>query len=748
MSTTKGIPMVNQFRIRVLLVFTVLLMIPVLLLCQHTQNLSTEEDTTTGRDLEVLRERFVEELLEEEIDEAEIADLLESIQEDGTWPNIDYVDTTSTAFEHSQHLNNMVELALAYKQEGSPYYRDAEVKQAVHTALDFWLAHNFICENWWWNQIGTPERIGNVLLIMDEDLTEEQKTRADPVVGRANLGAWGARPGGDLIKIAGIMGKHGLFKRDAGILNEALEAIVGEIGFAVDRGDPSDVRGLQKDYSFHHRHDRVTSTITYGNGYAGAFVDWADRVHGTAFAFPEEAIKLLVDFYLDGINKHYAFGKYPDPGALNRGITRRDALNPRSPEVPEKLLRVTSYRQDELEKLVLIRSGKQKPDLASSQFFWHTEYYSHQRPHFFTSVRMYSTRNHSMEEPYNGEGVQNHHLGDGYNFITRTGAEYIDIFPVWDWQKIPGTTVVQKPSLPVPEEIQQPGLTDFVGGVTDGTYGAAAFDFKSPLDPLSARKCWFFFDDEFVALGTAIRSESPYPVATTLNQSLLQGDVVIMSKGDKSVLDRGEHDLDQVTWIHHDETAYLFPQPAAVRVENDHRTGAWEDITIQSWAIKSEAVQKDVFTLWIDHGITPEQAEYAYIVVPGIEADQVEQYRLNTPIEILANTAALQAVQHRELGLSQIVFYEPGEITIANGITVSAETPGMVMVKNSGPEIKELTVSDPSRQLDTIRLRISARLEGAGARWKTTWNEAEGYTTFQVNLPEGEYAGQSVTVRN
>lgn len=67
-----------------------------------------------------------------------------------------------------------------------------------------------------------------------------------------------------------------------------------------------------------------------------------------------------------------------------------------------------------------------------------------QRPHYFASVRMYSTRNHSVEVPYNEEGLRNHFLADGSNFLTRTGNEYNEIMPVYDWRKIPGTTVVQK----------------------------------------------------------------------------------------------------------------------------------------------------------------------------------------------------------------------------------------------------------------------------------------------------------------
>jgi chondroitin AC lyase len=580
---------------------------------------------------------------------------------------------------------------------------------------------------------------------MDENLSDEQIRKADPIVDRANLDAWGARPGGDLIKIAGIMGKHALFKRDLAVLEEAVTAITGEIGFAVERGNSSDLRGLQTDFSFHHRHDRVTSTITYGQGFSSYFVEWAEKVTGTAFDFPDQAIELLVDFYLDGICRHLAYGKYPDPGAGNRGISRMGALDPISPELPEILLRITDYRQDELEAIVQIRKGEREPNLQSNNFFWHTEYMSHQRPHFFTSVRMYSSRNHSMEVPYNSEGLKNHHLADGYTFITRTGEEYIHIFPVWDWQKIPGTTVVQKPSLPDPSEVQQSGLTDFVGGVTDGTFGAAAFDFESPLDSLTARKSWFFFDDEFVALGAGIDSQSEYPVNTTLNQSLLKGEVTAGRSDAATILTNGDHVLEGVQWVHHDQTAYLFPDTRPVRLENRRRSGAWKEISEQSWAFSQDEVNKDVFTLWFDHGIQPQQDDYQYIIVPNIASNEVNRYASISPVKILANTPQIQAVQHTGLGISQIVFYLPGEIKITEDLILTAETPGLVMVKKHNHEIKEITVVDPTRKQETYRLNITTQLEGHDSRLEASWNEQNGTTSVQIQLPDGEYAGQSVT---
>jgi len=327
------------------------------------------------------------------------------------------------------------------------------------------------------------------------------------------------------------------------------------------------------------------------------------------------------------------------------------------------------------------------------------------------------------------------------------GRNIFIFFPYGTGRKYPALRSFRNRHCRSPDEIQQPGLTDFVGGLTDGIYGAASFDFESPLDPLSARKSWFFFDDEFVALGADISSDSDHPVATTLNQSLLTGDVTMGGTDGESILRYGNHNLEEVRWIHHDKTAYLFPEPAAVQLENQQRSGYWKDINEQSWAHVRDEETKDVFTLWIDHGETPSRSGYEYIVIPGIEAGDVDRSESAKLINILDNTGQIQAVQHTGLGISQIVFYEPGEVVVADGLILSAEDPGMVMVKISGQNVEELTVADPTRKLNTFRVTITSQIESEDERMELTWSEDDGVSSIEFMLPDNDYAGQSVTVK-
>jgi chondroitin AC lyase len=707
---------------------------------KNTGNRSTEliKKKEAGADLEIIRKRIIEDLLEPGINEKEIEKLVTTIKPDGSWPDINYIDTTRTGFQHSQHLAHMLDLSRALKKPGSKFYHDPSVKKTVSSALDFWIAHDFICQNWWWNEMGTPNWMINTLLVLDDDLTEKQRVEGARIANRANLEAFGARPGGDLIQIAGMLGKQALFKRDEAILQRVIIVMASEIKISAGRG-------LQPDMSFHHRVDNVISTLTYGSGFASAFSYWAVKIAGTKFTFPEAAMKLLIDYYLDGISKSMAFGSYPDLGAQNRDMSRKDALEKAGTTIPENLLKASNYRRAELEELIKIRKGEKKPALTWDRFFWHSEYFTHQRPSWFSSVRMHSNRQNGMEEPHNEEGLKMHHFADGSNFISLTGEEYFNIFPVWDWLKIPGATIVQSPSLPHWKEIAKKGLSEFVGGVSDGIYGATAFDFKSAHDPLKAHKAYFFFDNEYVSLGSGIASDAVYPVFTTINQCLLNNEVIVKTANNKSTLKKGRHDLKNVSWVSHGGVTYLFPSPVSLTVSNQTATGNWRQINHQAWATE-EPVQKDVFSLWLDHGIKPQNAGYAYIVVPGINGEAIDNYKRKSEIVILANTTDLQAVQHKGLKTTEIVFYKEGSIKLSKYLSVTADSPCMVMVKTNGEKIEDLSVSDPTRKLTSLQLSVNTKLDDKGEHWHAAWNKEKKLSVIQIDLPKEGYAGQTVVL--
>jgi chondroitin AC lyase len=365
---------------------------------------------------------------------------------------------------------------------------------------------------------------------------------------------------------------------------------------------------------------------------------------------------------------------------------------------------------------------------------------------------MHSLRNATYEEPYNGPGTTTHHRADGANYLSITGHEYDGIWPVYDWQKISGATIMQKPEMHVDRNyggkipVQMKGLSEYVGAVYDGLYGAVANDFISPHDRLEAKKSWFFFDDEYVCLGAGIRSNPELPVYTTINQVHLRGDVTVSRQGKVSIIPQSRSDLENVKWVHHDRVGYIFPEPTTVNLSNGAQLGRWSDISATKTASR-ELVTLDVFLLGFDHGIRPQNASYQYIVVPGVTAEEVASTSAgNRDIVILSNTPALQGVMHSGLGICQLVFYKAGEVEISDGYTVRMESQGMVMLKMNGNRMEKLSVSDPFRKLTSVTLTVPGIYKKRGENFTTRPNETENSTLIVVDLPTDVYAGSSTTI--
>jgi chondroitin AC lyase len=208
----------------------------------------------------------------------------------------------------------------------------------------------------------------------------------------------------------------------------------------------------------------------------------------------------------------------------------------------------------------------------------------------------------------------------------------------------------------------------------------------------------------------------------------------------------GDRALENVKWVHQDKIGYIFPENTPIHLSNQVEKGKWSDITDQK-NISEEVVSEEVFMLWLDHGHHPENASYAYIVVPDVAVQTLEESsRNNRNIEIIANTGEIQAVKNNTLGICQVAFYQAGEVDISADVKVSMESQGMAMFKMQGNRITQLTVADPSRKLRKVMLTVSGIYDEKGNNFVTYPNPTQHNTFIIVDLPQDVYAGKSVTI--
>jgi chondroitin AC lyase len=93
------------------------------------------------------------------------------------------------------------------------------------------------------------------------------------------------------------------------------------------------------------------------------------------------------------------------------------------------------------------------------------------------------------------------------------------------------------------------------------------------------------------------------------------------------------------------------------------------------------------------------------------------------------------------------VFYKGGELEIVENLKLVSDNPGIVMLKMKNGQVTEISVADPNRELTRFNLEVSAQFEKSGENFTAVWNASQGTTRISIELPQDNYAGDSVTIK-
>jgi chondroitin AC lyase len=622
-------------------------------------------------------------------------------------------------------------MAQAYRNPAHALHDSVSLKNGFLSAFDAWIRLDPQSPNWWWNQIGTQLALGPAMLLMKDQLSQAQISSGNIIMARS-WAVHATMTGENLVWVSKITIWRGCIVDTASLVTAAVNAIVAEIRITAQSAD-----NIQQDWSF-HQHGPQLYSGGYGMGFSSDASDMAQLCRGTAFAFPQDRLDLLSSYILDG-QQWMLRGTTMDHSVCGREITRANSSNKKNDfmKICANMIAASTARSGEYSAFSARLSGwpaQPQTTLWGNRHFWCSDYSAHQRPGYMASVKMSSKRTRGAEL-VNSEGLKSYYCGDGVTFFYRTGAEYLNIFPLWDWTRLPGVTCrhdTTPPAMPG----SYTGSTDFVGGVSNGTYGATAFDYSRA--GVTAKKAWFFFDKEIVALASAITAAAGKPVSTTVNQCFARGPVIVQAGAGPTTLGLGTRKLGAVSWVIHDSTGYFFLSPTdSLTIRNDVQSGSWQSINATGSAT---AVSDTIFSLWFEHGTAPANASCAYGVVPGIGWDSLDAYVKNgIPCKVLSNTATLQAVRNERLATSGVVFYAPGSLALSDSFTVMVGRACAMLVRESKDSI-EISVSNPINTACTVQVSANISLYGNGA----VWNAQTSTSGVSFILPGGLDAGKSV----
>lgn len=640
--------------------------------------------------------------------------LMRTLKEDGSWPDIDYTSKQRGEWPTCDHLVRTLEMAIAYQTPG--VQNKSEVLKAVKSSMDYWIKNDFICPNWWYPQIGVPKLLGPIMLLVQSNLSTQEYKEGLKILQRAKVGMTGQ----NRVWLSGNVIYHSILTGDTAMIRQASQAIQSEVKI-------TDGEGIQADNSF-HQHGPQQQFGNYGLAFAGDILQWAEILNNTTYQFDDTKVGILRNYVLKGM-RWVVWKNYFDISACGR------QLFPNSQEIKAKNL-ASIYREiASIDKPYAQEYQKALQDFTGNIHFWKSDMTIHRRPDFYASLKMCSSRV-AGSESCNNENISGYHLGDGALMVYRRGNEYENIFPFWDWKKIPGITcAADDQPLPVLTAKGYTLASDFVGGVSEGKNGVAGMFYTR--DGVEAYKSYFFFKDVIICLGAGISSVPDKPVTTSVNQCLLNGPVLIHTNHQTSIVEAGKHSLKNVQWLLHDSIGYFFPQSGIIEMDNEAKIGSWKTVM---GVMPDTKLKTGIFNLYIEQGIKPNNGTYAYFIFP--KADEKKMRESSGDISIITNTKYQQSVRSVKDGLTGICFYEAGSSIIPGGQTIIVDTPCIIMVTEEKGK-QEISIADPTHLAKKIKVILSGKI--ISKQLLGQFNANNNNTEFEVTLPAKEEAGKTFT---
>jgi len=637
----------------------------------------------------------------------------------------------------SSSYSRVRQMALAYAIPGSALFHEAQLGEAITGAMD-WLAANAYnarkpkIGNWWYWEIGIPLSLNDAALLVYDRLTPQQL--ATSMAASAFFTPSVKMTGANLVWIATIIAIRGSLVEDAAQLAAARDGLSAVFPY-VQQGD-----GFYADGSFiqHGAHP-------YNGGYGAALLanlsPLLSALAGSPWAVTDPNMRNVYDWVAN------AFSPLIVKGAMMDMVRGREVSRTGSPdhatgqnvlqsvlllaqEAPaaeaetlqrwvkreieadtyRTFLRTSPAPAVALAKRLLSKASlTAMPELVTHRCYAGMDRVVHRRPGWSMGISMSSQRIFTYES-INHENLHGWYTGDGMTTLyTDDLAQFGEgYWPTVNPYRLPGTTVAVTPRADSSGANYRSPNPWTGGAVLGDRYGVAGMDLQAWADLVRARKSWFLFDDEVVALGAGISSAGGDRVETILENRRIVGSDAGALTVDGSI--QPTHvgwtaALTNPQYLHLQGVGGYVPLArSVVQALREQRTAAWTDIN--KLYTSATPITNTFVTLWLDHGAHPDNAGYAYALLPTASAAQTASFAARPPVVVLANTAEVQALRHTGLKILAATFWTAGPKTVD---FLTCDSPAAVLVQDTGGGTTlDLAIADPTQQhVGTIRIELA-----------------------------------------
>lgn len=682
----------------------------------------------------------------------EALELLKNLQlnKEGLWTDISLDnDSSEGRLQLGSQLyktyQRIFTLARAYKLKGGELEGDSKLREMVIDSLAFLNEHYYQVGtaeygNWWQWELGISRVVNNTLVILYDDIPYEiianyidatryfvpRATHLSEGYGAPYSSAplmWEST-GGNRTDNAQVVLIRGLLENNESEIKEAIEALSSVIPY-VKEGD-----GFYKDGSYIQHKD-----LPYSGTYGQVMIEGLGMLLGVVSNTPYQATDpnlqkiypLLLESFaplmVDGrmmdmvngraISRLYGQNDKVGQSILSAMMLYLDGAPPEYKQQLEVFIKSQLVNSNNgLERSGILSSYQiahalmKSKDITVNKPVFHKQFAEmdravHHRNNWSFGIAMHSKRVGNYE-CINNENLKGWHTADGMTYLYNEQDHYQNGYWVTvDPYKLAGTTtlLVERDICTGQLSTQRDGRNrsmGWTGGAALEGYGVTGMDFVNFNRDLKAKKSWFMFDDEIIALGSAIENSSDNKAITTIENRKIDLESVVKVNGSVLGLDNefvGK--LDRLSIKYSDSKAplqYVSLDEQPITISKKCRSGDWSDIGNNKGSVEACFVEAT-----IEH--KGDLGTYAYAIIP-------EQETIAIPaITIVSNTSDVQAVMHNKLGIFAANFFDDGKA----GHIESDSSMSIITKESNG--LVTISVSDPTRSWFNTKFVIDGQFE-------------------------------------
>ncbi|HDE0382069.1 TPA: polysaccharide lyase 8 family protein [Staphylococcus aureus] len=624
--------------------------------------------------------------------------------------------------------------------------------------------------NWWDYEIGTPRALTNTLLLLNADISNDEKKKYTATIKTfapnsdkilSSVGQPEQAKGGNLVDITKVKLLESIIEEDKDMMKKSIDSFNKVFTYIQDSATDKDRNGFYKDGSYIDHKD-VPYTGAYGVVLLEGISQMMPMIKETPFNDSNQNDTTLKSWIDDGFMPLIYKGEMMD---LSRGraISREnETSHTASATVMKSLLRLSdamdestkakykqivktsvksdsSYNQNDYlnsySDISKMKSLMEDSTLSTNDLTQQLKIYNdmdrvtyHNKVLDFAFGLSMTSKNVARYESINNENLKGWHTGAGMSYLYNSDVKHYrdNFWATADMKRLAGTTTLDNELLKDTDD--KKSSKTFVGGTKfDDQHASIGMDFENQDKTLTAKKSYFILNDKIVFLGTGIKStdSSKNPV-TTIENRKANGYTLYTDDKQTTASDNQEtHSVFLESTDTKKNIGYHFLNKPKITVKKESHTGKWSDINKSQ---KTEDKTDEYYEVTQKHSNSDNK--YGYVLYPGLSKDVFMTKK--DEVTVVKQEDDFHVVKDNESVWAGVNYNDSTQTFDINGTKVEVKAKGMFILKKKDDNTYECSFYNPESTNSVSDIESKISMTGYSITNKNTSTTNESGVRFEL----------------